>query len=73
MSCSHKLLECNRVDLYEQVVHLVMKYPDFSGPLSWPTLDHLDVMLLKSNINIECSALTGAKCITMTWEALISG
>lgn len=60
------------MDLYEQVVHTVMEYPDFSGPLSWPVLDHLDVMLLKCIINIDCSVLTGAKCITMTWEALIS-
>lgn len=34
MTCSHKLLECNRVNLYEQVVHSVMEYPDFTEPLS---------------------------------------
>lgn len=50
-----------------------MEYPDFTAPLSWPALDHLDVMLLKCNINIDCSALTGEKSITMTWEALVLG
>ncbi len=61
MSCSHKLLKCNRVDLNEQVVHSVIEYPDFTEPPSWPALDHLDVMLLKCNINIDCSALIGGK------------
>lgn len=56
------------MDLNEQVVHSVMEYLDFSEPLSWPPLDHLDAMLFKCNINIDCSALTGAKSITMTWE-----
>lgn len=61
------------MDLYEQVVHSVMEYPDFTEPLSWPALDHLGVMLLKCNINIDCSALTGVKSITATWKALILG
>lgn len=59
------------MDLNEQVVHPMMEYPDFTEPLSWPVQDHLDVMLVKCNINIDCSALTGAKSITVTWEALI--
>ena len=51
----------------------MMECPDFTEPLSWPALDHLDVMLLKCNINIDCSALAGAKSITMAWEVLIWG
>lgn len=73
MSCSHKLPESNRVDLYEQFVHSVMEDSGFNEALSWPALYHLDFMLLKCNINIDCSALTGAKSITMTWEILIFG
>lgn len=61
------------MDLYEQVVHSVIEYSDFTEPLSWPVLDHLDVMLLKCNINIDCTSIAGAKSITLTWEALILG
>lgn len=59
--------------LYEQVVHSVMEYPDFAEPLSWQVLEHLDVTLLKCNINIDCSAFTGPKSINVTWEALVLG
>lgn len=59
------------MDLYEQVVHTVMEWPESTKPQTQPASDHLDVMLLKSDINIDCSARCGAKSIHMTQEALL--
>lgn len=49
----------------------MMEYPQFTGPLHRPPLDPLYVMLLNCDINIDFSALSGAKSISMTQEDLI--
>lgn len=41
------------------------------GPLRWPLLDHLYVLLLNCDMNIDLSVLSRAKSISMTQEDLI--